>query len=330
MELPWFGRVQPGDTYYYTPLTVNNLGIVDTYDDTLYAHVYHEGQAKKGGNNVASLLIKQLIYLGWMDGNYLSHPYPLAELNVFFDNCPGQNKNNHVLRLVPYLVEIGVFQTVNFNFLVAGHTKNVCDWMFNLMKARYRQSQAHSMKELVELLQTTEKVIVLELEENDMKDYDKYLQYFYRRLPKVENLHCFECKKHHPSNNEKEIYMTIRRDSLEDAPVIDFNVIKRGFKGRDNYPKGTVGMIQAVANRKRIMEQTEIEVLEAPGINPYKQVELFRKYRCLIDEKVQDITCPEPSKEVFELVEKEVDYNKKKKAQKKVMMIDLKKNICNL
>ena len=25
MELPWFGEVQRGDTYYYPPLTVNNL-----------------------------------------------------------------------------------------------------------------------------------------------------------------------------------------------------------------------------------------------------------------------------------------------------------------
>ena len=78
------------------------------------------------------------------------------------------------------------------------------------------------------------------------------------------------------------------------------------------------------------MEKTKIDMIEAPGINPYKQVELFRKYRCLIDEKYQDITCPKPTKEVFKMVEKEVDYNKKKKAQKKVMMIDLKENICNL
>jgi hypothetical protein len=29
MALPWFGTSQPGDTYYYTPLTVFNLGVVD-------------------------------------------------------------------------------------------------------------------------------------------------------------------------------------------------------------------------------------------------------------------------------------------------------------
>ena len=87
--------------------------------------VYHEGEGKKGGNNVASLFMKQLNAMGWITNNFTNQqPYFKAELNVFFDNCPGQNKNNHVLQLVPYLVEMEAFQTVNFTFLIAGHTKN--------------------------------------------------------------------------------------------------------------------------------------------------------------------------------------------------------------
>jgi hypothetical protein len=34
MELPIFNKVQPDCTYYYSPMTVNNLGIVD------HAHKY--------------------------------------------------------------------------------------------------------------------------------------------------------------------------------------------------------------------------------------------------------------------------------------------------
>jgi hypothetical protein len=48
-----------------------------------------KAMAKKGGNNVASLVMKTLDKLGLLDrekgiGN---------ELNLVFDNCPGQNKN---------------------------------------------------------------------------------------------------------------------------------------------------------------------------------------------------------------------------------------------
>ena len=49
MELPFYGEMQPGDTYYYTPLSISNLGIVDTATNTLHVHIYHEGEGKKGG-----------------------------------------------------------------------------------------------------------------------------------------------------------------------------------------------------------------------------------------------------------------------------------------
>ena len=53
-----------------------------------------------------------------------------GEVNVVFDNCSGQNKNNMVIRLVPYLIELGYFKKVNFIFLVVGHTKNAADRLF--------------------------------------------------------------------------------------------------------------------------------------------------------------------------------------------------------
>jgi hypothetical protein len=57
--LPYFGGVQPGKTYYYLPLNYNTLGCVDPSKkggNCLYAHLYHKGQGKKGGNNVLHLL----------------------------------------------------------------------------------------------------------------------------------------------------------------------------------------------------------------------------------------------------------------------------------
>jgi hypothetical protein len=127
MELPYFGHEQPSDTYsYFSPLcTIYNLGVVDVSHpegDHLYCHIYMEGEGKKGGNNVSSLLLKALPLLNFMqEGNQGK------KLNVVFDNCGGQNKNNFVLLflLVPYLIEMGYFnKAVNFIFLVAGHTKN--------------------------------------------------------------------------------------------------------------------------------------------------------------------------------------------------------------
>ncbi len=57
MELPSFGANQPGDTYYFTPMNVYNLGIVNcahVYNDEtepkdhIHCNVYIEGVASKG------------------------------------------------------------------------------------------------------------------------------------------------------------------------------------------------------------------------------------------------------------------------------------------
>ena len=68
MELPIYNNKQPGCTYYFSPLSMYNLGMVNhahKYDagkvsEHMYAHVYHAGIAKNGANNVASLIMKTL------------------------------------------------------------------------------------------------------------------------------------------------------------------------------------------------------------------------------------------------------------------------------
>ncbi len=68
IQVPCYNSEQPGCTYYYTPMTANNFGIVNhshdngngNIDNHTYGHVYHEGVGKKSGTNVASLIVKTL------------------------------------------------------------------------------------------------------------------------------------------------------------------------------------------------------------------------------------------------------------------------------
>jgi hypothetical protein len=91
MGLPQLGEHQPGETYYFSPLTVNCFGLanVGLEKATLTSYIYHEGEGKKGGNNVASLIFK------YLDDNGLINrgQPPRKELNIVMDNCGGQNKN---------------------------------------------------------------------------------------------------------------------------------------------------------------------------------------------------------------------------------------------
>eukprot|EP00536_Pseudo-nitzschia_multiseries_P016131 jgi/Psemu1/44976/gm1.44976_g len=108
-QLPNLGATQPGDTYYMTPLTIAILGIVDCSLEggSLDAFAYHEGIVGKGGDNVASMIVMLSKHKGWMKENEVG-----GELTVLMDNCGGQNKNNHVLRLENLLVEAGRIFTV--------------------------------------------------------------------------------------------------------------------------------------------------------------------------------------------------------------------------
>ncbi len=113
MDIPFFGESQPGDTYYYTPMSIYNLGVINTAHihhsdnepkDHMHCHIYSKGVAGKGSKNVALLIMKTL------DGlNLLQKDDCGEELNIIFDNCSGQKKNNTVLELVPFFVGNGIF-----------------------------------------------------------------------------------------------------------------------------------------------------------------------------------------------------------------------------
>ena len=69
LGMPHFGSEQPGDLYYYSDLSVYVYGVAREYTDleTLTAYYYTEDIGKKGGNNVASLLLKKMKIQGWIE-----------------------------------------------------------------------------------------------------------------------------------------------------------------------------------------------------------------------------------------------------------------------
>ena len=235
-------------------------------------------------------------------------------LTIVFDNCPGQNKNNTVLRLVPYLVEMGIFPDVEIVFLVVGHTKNNADRLFNIMKTKYRVSNAFTMDQLCALIQHRQ-IVPIQVQEGDIKDYDSFLGDYYRRYPKIEEFHIFKCKS--DDIGERSSENTIIASDVPGAKQIRFNCFKQGFKGRSSFPAGKKGLLSAIRARKDLISNDTINIIPRPGINPYKQVELYNKYRDLLDEASKDITCPKPSPDVFNAVKAEKDSNKKRKIEKK-------------
>jgi hypothetical protein len=169
MQVPNFASEQPGATYYFSAMNAYVFGVVDANVDALTAYIYNEDLAKKGGNNVTSLLMHHLHRKGILQEAATKGPF--KELNFVMDNCSGQNKNRMVLRLLHILVKTGVATTASAIFLVRGHTKNDCDRLFNTMKRQYRKTNCFTPKDLIEGMRH-DKVDPVAVGEGIFKDWD--------------------------------------------------------------------------------------------------------------------------------------------------------------
>ncbi|CAH1380009.1 unnamed protein product, partial [Tenebrio molitor] len=101
---------------------------ISTNEAAMYT--YHEGQAKKGANEVTSMLL-----------HYLNNrALPSRNIVLFSDGCPGQNKNNVMLHFLYMLVHcLKIFDTVNYIFPMRGHSYLPNDQDFSLIEKKKRK-----------------------------------------------------------------------------------------------------------------------------------------------------------------------------------------------
>jgi len=250
------------------------FGIVDAAQspEVLHAFGYTEGTALKGGNNVASILVHTLKSLGW-----LIPGEPAQRLSIIMDNCAGQNKNKMVLRIALWLVESGYFLTCEFIFYVRGHTKNMCDRMFNLLKKRYREHQVFTMNQLVTNLNMLENVNFQAVLPEIFFDFDDFFDHFYKPFQPntVKKNHIFLVQ--HPD-------VTTMRCKLYD--------------NADEYESFDHRRHSSRPARIADMANYQLKQLTPPGIKPIKQVELWKKWRKFVPRQYWVDICPEPSEEV--------------------------------
>ena len=101
------------------------------------------------------------------------------------DNCSGQNKKKMVIRLAPYYLTMKqYFEHVSILFLVAGHTKNTTDRLFNLLKKDYRSQNVFSLTELIKVCNINQYVATYKCVSTDFYDWNVILNKIFK--PKLE------------------------------------------------------------------------------------------------------------------------------------------------
>mgnify|MGYP005848044159 CR=1 FL=1 len=259
LYLPNFAQEQPGETYYYSPLNYNAFGVVDcsTKPTELACYVYHEGEGKKGGNNVASMLFAELKRQKLIsDDTNASVLHKAKEINIVFDNCSGQNKNRMVLRFILWLVAKGVCKVARAIFLVRGHTKNHCDRMFNLLKNSYRKSNIYVPSDLVQCIGKQQHVSVIDYECIQFYDWDEAFDKHLKRLSETLVNHIFEIDETESTTMKTQLY--------DGQPVKTQKLLKKESIGTD------------WANN------LQLNIIPEPGLQDIKRLELFDKWRLLV------------------------------------------------
>lgn len=118
------------EIFYLRQLWVNCFGIKNLKTNESVFYVYHEGVANKGANEVCSMIHHYL-------DNFLGEN--IQELHLFSDNCPGQNKNNTLIRFLLSLTDTKRFSKITHYFPIRGHSFLPNDQDFGVMKRKIKK-----------------------------------------------------------------------------------------------------------------------------------------------------------------------------------------------
>jgi hypothetical protein len=267
MYVPNFAAEQPGATYYYSPLNVYPFGIVDCSCEPsqLIAFMFAEGEGKKGGNTVASMLWK------FLKLKKITSETPAQEINFVFDNCTGQNKNRMVTRFLFFLVKLRVCNVARAIFLVKGHTKNDCDRMFNLMKYDYRKVNCFTPTDLLSIVNRHPQVTAIPMKSSDFLDWDKLENKMVAKADGILKNHIFTVK----SKDSNRIMV----QEYDGAPITRQLLVKPAFQSVD------------------WKLEMNLDVIPPPGLPDIKWNELYYKWgRFVPEDKKQGLVyfCNEP------------------------------------
>jgi len=241
----------PSSWYFMSLIWVSVFGLFTENTATQTNCIYSEQVAGKGSNEVISMLEMY----AKLQGVHHDSPGGKKTWIIYADNCGGQNKNNHVLRYLLFLVDTGRVKTIHYNFFIKGHTKNACDRGFGTMRQAYVKKDLYTMEHIwsmIEFSSTSNTAINLEDKPNIFKDWKNSLEPIYQDVKSIQKYQLFTMDKKKPG--------VISCQKGPTSAPMDQHVLKRGVAKKD---------VAAV--------WTVLPNLPPAGANPEKVSDLHKK-----------------------------------------------------
>ena len=109
-----------------------------------------------------------------------------------YPTCTAQIHANAFMWYYLWRVLTGRHHTIQYNFLIAGHTKFAPDWCFGLVKQRTRKTFISSLFDIARAVEDSAIVNTAEY------DWMSYLDTFFKKIPHLKTYHHFRFDKAFP------------------------------------------------------------------------------------------------------------------------------------
>jgi len=158
--------------YYSRQLSVYNLCIHVGDTRKSYMCVWHVSDiASRGANEIISSFVKVVT----------SRITKKKKIEMWCDNCAGQNKNKMLVFAMFYLVASGWFESIECRFFVSGHSFMPCDQDFAMIEKRKKRLAAMVPTEIKEMIQSSKlnnPFEVVDIEDGDIIDFNVMVNQF--------------------------------------------------------------------------------------------------------------------------------------------------------
>ena len=104
-------------------------------------------------------------------------------LQLTADNCSAQNKNHWMPWYFAWRVIVGLHDTIEISYLIAGHTKNMCDARFALIKRQLREDEGLTPAMMKSVIQRASPLSAcVTADEVPWIDWKMFLERYFKKL----------------------------------------------------------------------------------------------------------------------------------------------------
>lgn len=190
--------MQPGPIYFKTPRKCGIFSVVCKAIPRQVNYLIDEASdVGKGANTTIS----------YVHHYFQNHGLGETQAHLHADNCSGQNKNNYFIWYLAWKTILWLHDSINYFFLIAGHTKFGPDRCFGIIKRSYKVHFVSSLYEFADIVEGSSTVGVNKAQLVGTHDgrtivtaynWSSFLDRYFNKLPNIKKYHHFRFSKDEP------------------------------------------------------------------------------------------------------------------------------------